>query len=127
MDQHLTVKLTDFSLVQKLSENGQYIMKDGGSLPVRWMSPESLLYGIYTVHTDCWYVRMYLGSNYVRLLYKLFNYMSNVMMILVLIYIHMMYILSFMIPLVLYCEGLMEYFCGKWLPMGISLMRTVIW
>ena len=84
VDQHLTVKLTDFSLVQKLSENGQYRMKDGGTLPVRWMSPESLVYGIYTVHTDCWYVHMYLGSNFVRLLYRLFNYMSNVMMILVL-------------------------------------------
>ena len=54
--QNLTAKLTDFRLTQKVDENGQYQLKESGSLPIRWMSPESLLDGIYSVHTDCWYV-----------------------------------------------------------------------
>jgi serine/threonine protein kinase len=52
--QNLTAKLTDFRLTQKVDENGQYQLKESGSLPIRWMSPESLLDGIYSVHTDCW-------------------------------------------------------------------------
>lgn len=34
-----------------------YYRKGGkGLLPVRWMAPESLKDGVFTAHSDCWYV-----------------------------------------------------------------------
>lgn len=44
-------KLADFGLGRK---SDGYIMSKARSLPVRWMAPESLLKGIWTVESDVW-------------------------------------------------------------------------
>lgn len=44
-----------------------YYRKGGkGLLPVRWMAPESLKDGVFTAHSDCWWVilRYYVFLSY---------------------------------------------------------------
>ncbi|XP_012536911.2 high affinity nerve growth factor receptor isoform X2 [Monomorium pharaonis] len=50
----LTVKIADFGMSRDIYTCDYY--KIGGSrmLPVRWMSPESLVYGRFTLETDVW-------------------------------------------------------------------------
>ncbi|XP_039452249.1 proto-oncogene tyrosine-protein kinase ROS isoform X4 [Culex pipiens pallens] len=48
------VKIGDFGLARDIYKN-DYYRKDGeGLLPVRWMSPESLVDGVYTSQSDIW-------------------------------------------------------------------------
>ncbi|KAH0953922.1 hypothetical protein HN011_004321 [Eciton burchellii] len=50
----LTVKIADFGMSRDIYTCDYY--KIGGSrlLPVRWMSPESVMYGKFTLETDVW-------------------------------------------------------------------------
>ncbi|CAG2060043.1 unnamed protein product, partial [Timema podura] len=50
----LTVKIADFGMSRDIYTCDYY--KIGGSrlLPVRWMSPESVLYGRFTLESDVW-------------------------------------------------------------------------
>ncbi|XP_054168619.1 tyrosine-protein kinase transmembrane receptor Ror-like, partial [Oppia nitens] len=50
----LTVKISDFGMSRDIYTCDYY--KVGGSklLPVRWMSPESILYGKFTLESDVW-------------------------------------------------------------------------
>lgn len=48
------VKIGDFGLARDIYKN-DYYRKDGdGLLPVRWMSPESLVDGVFTTQSDIW-------------------------------------------------------------------------
>lgn len=52
--ENLVVKIGDFGLARDIYKN-DYYRKDGeGLLPVRWMSPESLVDGVFTSQSDIW-------------------------------------------------------------------------
>lgn len=50
---HRVVKIGDFGLARDIYKN-DYYRKEGGLLPVRWMSPESLVDGVFTSQSDVW-------------------------------------------------------------------------
>lgn len=47
------VKIADFGLTRGLYQQNYY-RKEGGLMPVRWMSPESLSDGVFTIQSDVW-------------------------------------------------------------------------
>ena len=50
----LVVKIGDFGLARDIYRNDYYKKEGEGLLPVRWMSPESLIDGIFTTQSDVW-------------------------------------------------------------------------
>ncbi|KAM0730461.1 Tyrosine-protein kinase transforming protein ros [Formica fusca] len=49
------IKIGDFGLARDVYKDDYYRMIEGGRLPVRWMAPESLVYGgIFTSQSDVW-------------------------------------------------------------------------
>ncbi|XP_041088837.1 receptor-type tyrosine-protein kinase FLT3 isoform X2 [Polyodon spathula] len=48
------VKIGDFGLARDIMNDSNYIVKGNARLPVKWMSPESLFEGVYTVQSDVW-------------------------------------------------------------------------
>lgn len=48
------VKIGDFGLARDIYKSDYYRKEGEGLLPVRWMSPESLVDGIFTTHSDVW-------------------------------------------------------------------------
>lgn len=48
------VKIGDFGLSRDICKNNYYRKNGSGFLPVRWMSPESLVDGIFTTQSDVW-------------------------------------------------------------------------
>ena len=48
-------KLSDFGLARGVQENDYYRIAQKTALPVRWMAPESLLYGKFTAASDVWW------------------------------------------------------------------------
>jgi len=50
------VKLADFGLARRMEDQDYYLMGGKRVLPVRWMAPESLVYGLSTSASDVWYV-----------------------------------------------------------------------
>ncbi|KAK7475017.1 hypothetical protein BaRGS_00033764, partial [Batillaria attramentaria] len=49
-----TVKISDFGMTRHISDSDYYRFSRKGMLPVRWMSPESLVDGIFTFKSDIW-------------------------------------------------------------------------
>ena len=49
-----TVKLADFGLTRDIYSNDYYRVEGKRALPIRWMSPESIVYGKFTVSSDVW-------------------------------------------------------------------------
>ena len=49
------VKIGDFGLARDIYKNDYYRKEGEGLLPVRWMSPESLIDGVFTTQSDIWY------------------------------------------------------------------------
>ena len=47
-------KLSDFGLARGVHEKDYYKITGKAALPVRWMAPESLLYGKFTSASDVW-------------------------------------------------------------------------
>ena len=47
---------SDFGMTRDIYETDYYRKGGKGLLPVRWMAPESLKDGVFTAHSDCWYV-----------------------------------------------------------------------
>ncbi|KAG8193693.1 hypothetical protein JTE90_024054 [Oedothorax gibbosus] len=48
------VKIGDFGLARDIYKNDYYRKEGEGLMPVRWMAPESLVYGIFTCQSDVW-------------------------------------------------------------------------
>lgn len=51
---NLTVKIADFGMSRDVYTCDYYKMGGSRALPVRWMSPEALLYGRFTLESDVW-------------------------------------------------------------------------
>lgn len=49
-----TVKIGDFGLARDIYETDYYRKGDRGTLPIRWMAPESIRDGVFTSHSDVW-------------------------------------------------------------------------
>lgn len=55
MDSNFTVKIADFGMSREVSSMDYYrIGSNKACLPVRWMPPEALLYGKFTLKSDVW-------------------------------------------------------------------------
>ena len=48
------VKIGDFGLARDIYKSDYYRKEGEGLLPVRWMSPEALVDGIFSVQSDVW-------------------------------------------------------------------------
>ena len=48
----------DFGLAKDLYSSDYYRVEGERKLPVRWMAPEALLQGKFTIESDVWYVIM---------------------------------------------------------------------
>ncbi len=51
---NLVVKISDFGLSRDVYSSDYYRVQSKSLLPVRWMPPESILYGKFTVESDIW-------------------------------------------------------------------------
>uniref|UniRef100_A0A8C5JZP7 Receptor-type tyrosine-protein kinase FLT3 n=1 Tax=Jaculus jaculus TaxID=51337 RepID=A0A8C5JZP7_JACJA len=48
------VKICDFGLARDILTDSSYVVRGNARLPVKWMAPESLFEGIYTIKSDVW-------------------------------------------------------------------------
>uniref|UniRef100_A0A8C6CPE2 Receptor-type tyrosine-protein kinase FLT3 n=1 Tax=Moschus moschiferus TaxID=68415 RepID=A0A8C6CPE2_MOSMO len=48
------VKIGDFGLARDIMSDSNYVIRGNARLPVKWMAPESLFEGIYTIKSDVW-------------------------------------------------------------------------
>ncbi|XP_036687556.1 receptor-type tyrosine-protein kinase FLT3 isoform X2 [Balaenoptera musculus] len=48
------VKIGDFGLARDITSDSNYVIRGNARLPVKWMAPESLFEGIYTIKSDVW-------------------------------------------------------------------------
>ena len=55
-DRKRVVKIGDFSLARDIYKNDYYRKEGEGLMPVKWMSPESLIDGVFTTQSDVWSV-----------------------------------------------------------------------
>lgn len=51
---HMTVKISDFGLSRDIYASDYYRIQSKSLLPVRWMPPESILFGKFTSESDVW-------------------------------------------------------------------------
>ncbi|XP_077197900.1 receptor-type tyrosine-protein kinase FLT3 [Paroedura picta] len=47
-------KICDFGLARDILNDSNYVVRGNARLPVKWMPPESLFEGIYTIKSDVW-------------------------------------------------------------------------
>ena len=50
----LRIKIADFGLARGVYDKDYYKIAGTALLPLRWMAPESILYGIFTTASDVW-------------------------------------------------------------------------
>ena len=51
---NLIVKISDFGLSRDIYSTDYYRVQGKSLLPVRWMPPEAILYGKFTIESDVW-------------------------------------------------------------------------
>lgn len=54
VSENMTVKISDFGLSRDVYSSDYYRVQSKSLLPVRWMPPESILYGRFTTESDVW-------------------------------------------------------------------------
>ncbi|XP_067841620.1 receptor-type tyrosine-protein kinase FLT3 [Heptranchias perlo] len=47
-------KICDFGLARDVMQDSNYVVRGNARLPVKWMAPESLFEGSYTIRSDVW-------------------------------------------------------------------------
>ena len=50
----LHIKIADFGLSRGVYDKDYYRIAGRAVLPVRWMAPESLLFGVFSTASDVW-------------------------------------------------------------------------
>ena len=50
----LTAKIADFGMAKGVQERDYYKLAGKALLPVRWLAPECLLYGVFSLASDVW-------------------------------------------------------------------------
>uniref|UniRef100_A0A915KE26 Uncharacterized protein n=1 Tax=Romanomermis culicivorax TaxID=13658 RepID=A0A915KE26_ROMCU len=50
----ITIKISDFGLARDVYANDYYVVQSSKRLPIRWMSPESILQGNFSEASDVW-------------------------------------------------------------------------
>uniref|UniRef100_A0A3Q3E6V4 receptor protein-tyrosine kinase n=1 Tax=Hippocampus comes TaxID=109280 RepID=A0A3Q3E6V4_HIPCM len=48
------VKIADFGLARDIDNDSNYVVRGNVRLPVKWMAPESIFQGLYTMKSDVW-------------------------------------------------------------------------
>ncbi|XP_047423750.1 receptor-type tyrosine-protein kinase FLT3-like isoform X2 [Mugil cephalus] len=48
------VKIGDFGLARDIDNDSNYVVRGNVRLPVKWMAPESIFQGLYTMKSDVW-------------------------------------------------------------------------
>ncbi|KAK6299638.1 hypothetical protein J4Q44_G00296710 [Coregonus suidteri] len=48
------VKIGDFGLARDIENDSNYVVRGNVRLPVKWMAPESIFQGMYTMQSDVW-------------------------------------------------------------------------
>ncbi|XP_016363860.1 receptor-type tyrosine-protein kinase FLT3-like [Sinocyclocheilus rhinocerous] len=48
------VKIGDFGLARDIEHDSNYVVRGNVRLPVKWMAPESIFQGVYTMQSDVW-------------------------------------------------------------------------
>ncbi|XP_028289690.1 receptor-type tyrosine-protein kinase FLT3 [Gouania willdenowi] len=48
------VKIGDFGLARDIDNDSNYVVRGNVRLPVKWMAPESIFQGMYTISSDVW-------------------------------------------------------------------------
>ena len=51
---NLLVKIADFGLARGVYDKDYYRVAGRTFLPIRWMAPECLMYGVFTTASDVW-------------------------------------------------------------------------
>lgn len=54
ISENLIVKISDFGLSRDIYSSDYYRVQGKSLLPVRWMPPEAILYGKFTIESDVW-------------------------------------------------------------------------
>ena len=50
----LSIKIADFGLARTVHNKDYYKVDGAAVLPIRWMAPESLLFGVFSAASDVW-------------------------------------------------------------------------
>ena len=51
---NLLIKIADFGLARGVYDKDYYRVAGTAFLPVRWMAPECLMYGVFSTVSDVW-------------------------------------------------------------------------
>lgn len=54
LSERRVAKICDFGLARDIRNDDSYIIKGNARLPVKWMSPESIFFCVYTIQSDVW-------------------------------------------------------------------------
>ncbi|XP_072173224.1 inactive tyrosine-protein kinase transmembrane receptor ROR1-like [Diadema setosum] len=73
----LQIKITDFGLARDIYSGDYYRMPSQAVLPIRWMAPEAIMFGRFTVESDIWSFGVVLWEIYSYGLQPFYGYNNN--------------------------------------------------